>query len=151
MQVDARSAPTGAADGLGLGGTVRTTVGRLYRRFRSERADGDLGDTALEVLGWLEKNGPQSLTELSRAGRVAPASMSQSVNRLTSAGYAMRTPDPSDRRKVLFSTTTAGVALAVQTRSRRDAWLNAALCRLSLEDQAVIARACALFRSIADS
>ncbi|MFC5502889.1 MarR family winged helix-turn-helix transcriptional regulator [Lysinimonas soli] len=135
----------------GLGAQVRSTVGRLYRRFRSERPEGSLGDAALDVLNWLYKNGPQTLTELSEYGQVAPASMSQSVNRLTSAGYAIRTPDPSDRRKVLFSTTPDGAELARATRTQRDAWLDGQLRALSPEDQRVIARACALLSGIADS
>lgn len=77
-------------------------MARLSRRFRSERPEGSLGDTALDVLIRPHKRGPLTLTELSEAGQVAPASMSHSVNRLTSAGYAIRTPDPKDRRTVLF-------------------------------------------------
>src|SRR5437588_12669789 len=87
------------ADETDLGGQVRSAVGRLYRRFRSERPEGGLGDAALEVLSRLHKHGPQTLTELSDHDRVSPASMSQTVNRLTSAGYAVRTSDPHDRRK----------------------------------------------------
>lgn len=135
----------------GLGGQVRSTVGRLYRRFRSERPEGSLGDTALDVLTWLHKNGPQTLTELSEYGHVAPASMSQSVNRLTSAGYAVRTPDPKDGRKVLFRPTAEGAELARSTRTQRDAWLDTQLRALSDEDQRAVARACSLLTSIADS
>src|SRR5271167_4139619 len=90
-----RAAEMEAAD---LGGQVRAAVGRLYRRFRSERPEGSLGDAALEVLTYLHKRGPQTLTELSEQGRFSPASMSQTVNRLTSAGYAVRTRDTGDRR-----------------------------------------------------
>jgi len=126
-------------------------VARLYRRFRSERPEGSLGDTALEVLTRLYKHGPQTLTQLSDHDRVAPASMSQSVNRLTSAGYAIRTADPNDRRKVLFSTTPAGAELAHAARIQRNAWLDAHLRALSPEDQNAIARACALLGDIADS
>jgi len=151
MEKDASLAPYGTADIPDLGGAVRSTVGHLYRRFRSERAEGALGDTALEVLSWLERYGPQTLTQLSEAGRVAPASMSQTVNRLTSAGFAIRTPDSNDRRKVLFSTTPEGAELAVHTRSQRNAWLDAQLDALSPEDQKVIARACVLFSNIAES
>src|SRR5437868_5006789 len=123
----------------GLGGQVRSTVGRLYRRFRSERPDGSLGDTALDVLTRLYKYGPQTLTQLSDHDHVAPASMSQTVNRLTSAGYAIRTPDPHDRRKVLFSTTPEGAELAHAARIQRHAWLDAHLQALSPEDQQAIA------------
>ena len=147
METDA----TGALDGAGLGGQVRSTVARLYRRFRSERPEGSLGDTALEVLTRLHKHGPQNLTQLSEHDHVAPASMSQSVNRLTSAGYAIRTPDPNDRRKVLFRTTPEGAKLALAARSQRNAWLDGQLRALSPEDQNAIARACALLSGIAAS
>src|ERR1019366_4736759 len=98
METDASREQSGTAEGADLGGQVRSTIGRLYRRFRSERPEGTLGDTALEVLTRLHKNGPQTLTQLSEHDHVAPASMSQSVNRLTSAGYAIRTPSGGSRR-----------------------------------------------------
>jgi DNA-binding MarR family transcriptional regulator len=141
----------GAPDGADLGGQLRTMVWRLYRRFRSQRLEGSLGDTALDVLTRLYKVGPQTLTELSDYDHVAPGSMSQSVNRLTSAGYAIRTPDPNDRRKVLFSATPKGAELALAERKERHAWLDRRLHALSHEDQLVIARACALLGKIADS
>jgi DNA-binding MarR family transcriptional regulator len=134
-----------------LGAQLRSAVGRLYRRFRSERPEGGLGDAALDVLTHLHKRGPQSLTELSEHDRVSPASMSQTVNRLTSSGYAVRTGDPDDRRKVLFSATVEGDELASATRAQRNAWLDRRLRALSAEDRAVIARATDLLSAIADS
>jgi DNA-binding MarR family transcriptional regulator len=134
-----------------LGGQLRSAVARLYRRFRAERPDGSLGDAALEVLTYIHKHGPLTLTELSEQGRVSPASMSQTVNRLTSAGYAVRTRDPGDGRKVLFSATADGHQLAGATRAQRNAWLDERLGALSQEDRAVIARAAALISRIADS
>ena len=151
METEASGEPIDSTEATDLSAQVRSAVGRLYRRFRSERAEGSLGDTALEVLTFLHKNGPHTLTELSEVGQVAPASMSQSVNRLTSAGYAIRTPDPNDRRKVRFSTTPEGAELAIATRNQRNAWLDTQLQRLSPEDRAIIARACLLFGDIADS
>jgi DNA-binding MarR family transcriptional regulator len=139
------------AEGADLGGQVRSAVGRLYRRFRSERSEGSLGDGALEVLTRLHKHGPQTLTELSEHDRVSPASMSQTVNRLTSSGYAVRSRDPGDGRKVLFSATAAGHELADATRAQRNAWLDRQLRVLSAEDRAVLARATVLLAAIADS
>jgi DNA-binding MarR family transcriptional regulator len=149
MGTDTSREQSANAQEADLGAQVRSTIWRLYRRFRSERPEGTLGDTALAVLSWLQKNGPKTLTELSEHDHVAPASMSQSVNRLTSAGYAIRTPDPSDRRKVLFSTTPEGAALALDARTQRNAWLDGHLQALSPEDQDVIARACELLSEIA--
>src|SRR5215475_10212093 len=105
---------TEAAD---LGGQLRSAIGRLYRRFRSERPEGSLGDAALAVLTRLHKHGPQTLTELSAHDRVSPASMSQTVNRLTAAGYGVRTRDPGDGRKVLFVATAEGDKLASAARA----------------------------------
>ena len=64
---------------------VRVAVSRVYRRFRSERARGELGDAAIGVLTQLRKKGPQTLKSLSDLTHVTPGSMSQTVNRLTSA------------------------------------------------------------------
>jgi DNA-binding MarR family transcriptional regulator len=138
-------------EGADLGSQVRSAVGRIYRRFRSERPEGGLGDAALAVLTRLHKHGPQTLTELSEHDRVSPASMSQIVNRLTSAGYAIRARDPDDRRKVLFRATTEGDELASAARAQRNAWLDQRLQALSADDRAVIARAMALLLGIADS
>jgi DNA-binding MarR family transcriptional regulator len=151
MQQNATEAQSAEVEGADLGGQVRSAIGRLYRRFRSERPEGSLGDTALEVLTRLHKHGPQTLTELSEHDRVSPASMSQTVNRLTSAGYAVRTRDPGDGRKVLFSATAEGDELASAARAQRNAWLDEQLRALSAEDRAAIARAAALLSSIADS
>ncbi|TDU02550.1 DNA-binding MarR family transcriptional regulator [Streptomyces sp. 846.5] len=140
-----------ATEQADLGGQVRSAVGRLYRRFRSERPEGALGDVALEVLTYLHKHGPQTLTALSEQGRVSAASMSQTVNRLTSAGYAVRTRDPGDGRRVLFSATAAGDELAGAAQAQRNAWLDERLGALSAEDRTVIARAAALLSGIADS
>jgi DNA-binding MarR family transcriptional regulator len=151
MQKDATQGQPAEAGEGDLGGQLRLAVGRLYRRFRSERPQGSLGDAALEVLTYLHKHGPQTLTELSEVARVSPASMSQTVNRLASAGYAVRTPDPADRRKVLFSATEEGDELAGAAQVQRNAWLDQRLRALSAEDRAVIARATALLSSVADS
>lgn len=150
MEHDATPKHPNEAEPTDLGGQVRFAVGRLYRRFRSERSDGSLGDAALAVLTHLHKHGPQTLTELSEHDRVSPASMSQTVNRLTSAGYAIRNRDPRDGRKVLFSATPEGDELARAARAQRNAWLDQRLDALSAEDRAVIARATALFITIAD-
>jgi len=151
MGKDATEEQSVEAEEADLGGLVRSAVGRLHRRFRNERPEGGLGDAALAVLTRLHKHGPRTLTELSEHDRVSPASMSQIVNRLTSAGYAVRTRDPGDGRKVLFSATAEGDELASAARAQRNAWLDDRLRALSAEDRAVIARAATLFSSIADS
>ena len=151
MQKSATGEQPAQAEEADLGGQLRSAVARLYRRFRTERPEGSLGDAALAVLTRLQKHGPQTLTELSERDRVSPGSMSQTVNRLTSAGYAVRTRDPRDGRQVLFVATAEGDELASATRAQRNAWLDARLAALSAEDRAVIARAAVLLSHIAGS
>ncbi|RKR75687.1 MarR family winged helix-turn-helix transcriptional regulator [Frondihabitans australicus] len=148
MNADANDGPATVPQ---LGAQVRTATALLYRRFRSERPEGELGDRALEVLNRLYKNGAQTLTELSRYERVSPASMSQSVNRLTEAGYAVRSPHPDDGRKVRFSTTAAGDEVARAAREQRNSWLDAQLATLPESDQEAVARAAIILMGIATS
>lgn len=142
---------TDAVPGDPLVAELVVAVSRMYRRVRSERADGDLGDAALGVLSYLQKNGPRTLSELSEIDRVTPASMSQTVNRLAALGYAVRERDPQDGRKVLFSPTDDGRALAIRERARRHAWMGARLRELSDTERGTLAEAARLLRGIADS
>lgn len=144
---DDATTPTAAE----LGAQIRLAVGQVQRRFRSERPDGDLGDAALEVLTRLYKDGPRSLTALSDHFRVSPASMSQTVNRLTIARLAIRTPDPDDRRRVLFSTTPEGDEVAGAARAQRNAWLDEQLAALTPDDRAALLRAATLLGRMAES
>ena len=145
-----RMPPEIDAEAARLASEVRAGLGRLYRRFRSQRASGDLGDTAMVVLTNLDDEGPLTLKALSDAHRVTPASMSQTVNRLTSAGYAVRSSDPDDGRRVLFAATPAGSALARASRARRHGWFQDRVAELGPEDRATLARAAVLLREIAD-
>jgi DNA-binding MarR family transcriptional regulator len=129
---------------------VRSAVGRLYRRVRSQLAAGELGETAMVALTRLSDEGPQTLTALSGALQVTLASMSQTVNRLTEAGYAARSPDPDDGRRVLLAATPVGRRLARVSRARRHAWLQARIAALGPDDQAALARAATLLSAIAD-
>lgn len=95
MTTDA-SGPDGLRD---LDEKLSRAVARIYRRFRTERANGELGDAAMSALSHLHRFGPTSLSGLSENDRVTPASMSQTVNRLVSLDLAERTPDPADGRR----------------------------------------------------
>ena len=52
---------------------------------------------------------------------------------------------------MLFRTTSEGAALALDARTRRNAWLDGHLQALSPKDQDMIARACELLSEIAGS
>jgi DNA-binding MarR family transcriptional regulator len=67
------------------------------------------------------------------AGRSAPTAicdvlgrttggMSLTLDRLTTAGWVVRTPDPADRRRVVVELTPAGTELATRVNRQLHAW-----------------------------
>jgi DNA-binding MarR family transcriptional regulator len=130
---------------------LRTGVGRLHRRFRSLRADSELGDAAVDVLLVLRKHGPLSLKALSDHHRVKPPTMSQIVNRLAADAYLERRPDPDDGRRVLLALTPAGDALAQRIRRPGLVWFDAQLAELSPDERTTLAEAARILQRLADS
>jgi len=129
---------------------VKAAVRDVYRRIRTERPSGSVGEAALDVLARVQKYGPFSMGRLAEDFRVSAPSMNQSVKRLESAGYVRRAADPADGRRVLIEATETGTALAVEARAERDAWLHRHLDALGDEDRAVLRRAARLLRSFAE-
>jgi DNA-binding MarR family transcriptional regulator len=133
-----------------LGAELRTAIARVYSRFRSERAAGELGDAAVDVLAGLQKNGPMTLTQLSERAHVTAGSMSQTINRLAGGGYLTRRKDPGDGRRVLLEATESGKRVGAAARAHREGWMSARLAELTDEERATLRAAAALLRRVAD-
>jgi len=134
-----------------LSQSLRTAVGRVYRRFRALRAQGELGDAAASVLTRLRKDGPRSLTELSDDAQVTPSSMSQVVNRLEQGGFVVRVADTVDRRRVLFHLTDDGRRSEAESTARGRAWFDGQLSALSSEERDLLERAARILHRVADA
>jgi DNA-binding MarR family transcriptional regulator len=134
-----------------VGAELRRAVVRLYSRFRSERAEGEVADAALLVLMVLDKQDRMSLSDLAETARVTLGSMSQTVRRLEQLAYVTKSRGAEDRRKVLFTLTEQGRAAATASRRHRRDWLNGRLAELSAAERADIARVAPLLLRIADS
>jgi DNA-binding MarR family transcriptional regulator len=128
---------------------LRVALGQLMRRLRSEHRF-PLAHGA--VLGRLDREGPQSVSDLATAERVRPQSMGQTVGDLEAEGLVARRPDPGDRRRALVELTPEGLSALRSDRRQREGWLAEALAEdLSAEDQAVLERAVVLLRRLAES
>jgi DNA-binding MarR family transcriptional regulator len=70
---------------------------------------GDLGlhPTDYKALGILERLGPLSAGELGSQTGLAPASVTNLIDRLAARGFLRREPDPVDRRRVLLRADVA--------------------------------------------
>lgn len=127
---------------------LRVVLGQLVRRLRAEhRFPLSQGS----VLGRLDREGPQSVSQLAAAERVRPQSMAQTVGDLEADGLVARRPDPSDGRRALVDFTPAGRKALDEDRRHRVGWLASAISELPAEDQAALARSTDVLRRLAAS
>jgi DNA-binding MarR family transcriptional regulator len=129
---------------------LRILFQRLARRIRSNRAEGDLGETQLSVLFQLDSHGPSAPSELASWERVTPPSMNRALNGLEDAGYVTRTKSPDDARKVVIELTTSARALIAETRRLRTAWFSQRLATLDPAERATLERALPTLRKLAE-
>jgi DNA-binding MarR family transcriptional regulator len=128
---------------------LRVVLGQLLRRLRAEHR---FPITHGAVLGRLDRDGAQSVSDLAVAERVRPQSMAQTVADLEADGLIERRPDPGDRRRALVSLTSAGRETLAQDRRQREGWLAEAMAsELSADEQAVVADAVELLRRLAEA
>jgi DNA-binding MarR family transcriptional regulator len=139
---------TTTTDAAPLAGDLRVVLGRLMRRLRAEHGFS-LGQGA--VLGRLDREGPQSVSDLAGKERMRPQSMAQTVADLEAEALVERHPDPGDRRRALVSLTSGGHELLAATRRRREGWLERVIDDLPEEDRAVVERAVVLLGHLADA
>ena len=128
---------------------LRVVLGQLVRRLRAEHRF-PLSHGA--VLGRLDREGSQTVSELADSERVRPQSMAQTVGDLEADGLVQRRPDPDDRRRALVELTVEGRRALKADRRQRDGWLaNAISHDLLPGEQAVLAEAVELLRRLAES
>lgn len=134
-----------------LASELRTTVMRLARRLRNQRADTSLSLGHLSALGTLDRHGPLTPGELAARERVQPPSMTRTVAALEVAGLVTRTDHPTDGRQVLVAVSATGRTLLKDDRKRRDAWLAQRMRDLDPADLEVLRQAAAVLDKLAGS
>jgi DNA-binding MarR family transcriptional regulator len=128
---------------------LRVVLGQLVRRLRAEHR---FPLPQSSVLGRLDREGAQSVSDLAAAERVRPQSMAQTVGDLEADGLVERRPDPTDGRRALVSFTEKGRDALDADRRHRVGWLAQAIAEdLSPEEQALLDEATRLLRRLAES
>lgn len=128
---------------------LREVLGRLVRRLRAENT---FPLSHGSVLGRLDRQGAQSVSDLAQAERVRPQSMAQTVSELEAEGLVERSPDPNDRRRALVELTEHGREILYTDRRRREGWLAKAIAEdLTPREQALLGDAVGLLHRLAES
>jgi len=129
---------------------LRIVFQRIARRIRSNRAEGDLGDTQLSVLFHLEMQGPHTPSDLAAREHITPPSMNRALNGLEQRGYITRTRSEDDARKVVVDLTDASRELLAETRRLRTAWFSQRLSTLTPGERAALESVLPTLRRLAE-
>ncbi|TXL57295.1 MarR family transcriptional regulator [Aeromicrobium terrae] len=124
------------------------SVARLNRRLRQER-HSELTPTQLSVLGTVSLIGPATPSAIAAREGVRPPSITRVLNCLTDDGYVVREPHPDDKRQVLVQLSDKGEDMLAEQRNRRDAWLDARLAALTVDERATLREAATLLEKLA--
>jgi DNA-binding MarR family transcriptional regulator len=136
-------------DSAALAAEMREALGQIVRRLRVEHS---FSLPQGSVLGRLDREGPQSVSDLAAGARMRPQSMAQNVQELEARGLVRRRPDPDDRRRAFVELTDAGHAALAEDRAHREGWLARALDgELSARERELLARAMPLLRRLGDA
>jgi DNA-binding MarR family transcriptional regulator len=137
---------------VGLATALRSSLLRLSRQIRWQRADGaDLTANQFGVLGALSKHDAMTIGELAAHERVKPPSMTRIVSNLEEAGLVVRRPHETDKRQVLVELTDAARELIHANRRRRDEWLQTKLKTLTPEERDILRKAAPVLERLAAS
>ena len=142
----------GTARASALAAELRVVLGRLHRRLRGEAHLADLTWSQMQVLSWLEREGPATVTILARAQGMRPQSMGETLSVLKAAGLVSGAPDPADGRQTVLSLTAACQEKISAGRAARQDWLFRAIqTRLAPAEQERLAAGLELLERLADS
>jgi len=120
-------------------------IGKLKRRLREQANLGDL--TPSQVLLRLERDGPATVSALSRAEGVRPQSMGATVAALEAAGLVSGKPDSGDGRQTILSLTDGCQQWMSDGRAVRQDWLTRNIqTKLSPDEQEALAASLELLK-----
>jgi DNA-binding MarR family transcriptional regulator len=132
-----------------LAAELREALGQITRRLRVEHG---FSLPQGGVLGRLDREGPQSVSDLAAGARMRPQSMAQTVRELEERGLVLRRPDPDDGRRAFVELTPAGHEALAADRQHREGWLARVLEeQLSADERELLSRLAPLLRRIADA
>lgn len=123
-----------------MGAFVR--AGRLHQP--------ELAEHQAQTLGFLMREGPQTVAELAQRRQVRHQSMQSAVIELEHAGLVTRGPDPRDQRARLVALTPDGLTRLRRELDRRNAVIAAAIdAELDADERALLERVPDLLQRLA--
>ena len=117
------------------------------RRWRDTLAPWDLPPHHARALRVVTDRAGTRLSDLADALHIAPRSATEVADALQARGLVERTPDPTDRRAVVLTTTEEGRRVQAEIAAARAADNRDLFARLDADDRATLAR---ILRTLAE-
>ena len=130
----------------GLANDLRIACQRVSRRVRFDSTD-ELAPHLVSALSHLNK-GPCTPGELAERERVAPPSMTRTINCLVERGLVTRDDHPSDGRCKLLVLTETGRGAMSRIGRARDDWMLHQLEGLTKAEQDLLRQAASLLNRV---
>jgi DNA-binding MarR family transcriptional regulator len=119
---------------------LRMAITRVARRLR-QQASGDLTPTSAAALATVERHGPLTPSELAEIERVKRPTATRTLHCLAEMGLVDRTPDPTDGRSALVTSTAEGRERLRRLRRRKNAYLARRMREMPEDDVRTLERA----------
>ncbi len=121
----------------------------LLRRLRRLDDKAGLPAAQLSALSVIVFAGPLTLGDLAKAEQIRPASVTQLVRQLETAGVVRKTADENDARRTILTATSKGKAVLQSGRGRRVRALASYVSTLDKADRDLLKRAAELMEAFA--
>lgn len=146
------SSPTpGASDASGELPQQLALVCSQFARLAARRSEVGVGTVSWRVVAAIDRHGPLRLSEIADRERVSRPTATTVIKRLEEEGLVERSPDPTDSRSSLISTTTQGSAQLAAWREQLAVGVGGLLDPLSAEDLAALDRASGILARLVDA
>ena len=122
-----------------------------FIRAAARAAESDASAATWRILALIDQRGPQRVSAIAAAERVARPTTTAVIQRMEGEGLVVRSPDPSDSRSSLIELAPRGADELAAWRSRLVHAVQPHIDALPAQERDTLARAIGLLTHITDS
>ena len=119
-----------------------------FARVVTQVSNIPISPVSMRALGYIERHGPQRISQMAAYESISQPAMTAAVNRLADDGLVRRQPDPGDARAQLVELTNQGQHMLDEYRQQVATVLQPKLENLSAADYATIERSIELLETL---
>jgi DNA-binding MarR family transcriptional regulator len=130
--------PNTPVDTVSVADALRPVLLRVGRELRREARAVGISPEQVSLLVAIKYTPGIGIRDLATHERISAPALTKHVDRLERDGLVVRTPSPSDKRRIGVALTEEGQRVLRRVRSRRTAWLASRLRGLDARELAAV-------------